>query len=77
MALNPNSCTGSEQTSEVSSQVGGLERNAVDLACSLVEDVDDCWTVVVDYGVVLFLGFFLACGSAFDDSWAGSVSAVR
>jgi hypothetical protein len=51
--------------------------NAVDLACSLVEDVDDSWTVVVDCGVVLFLGFFLSRGSAFDDSWAGSVSAVR
>jgi hypothetical protein len=51
--------------------------NAVDLACSLVEDVDDGWSVVVDYGVVLFLGFFLSHGSAFDDSWAGSVAAVR
>jgi len=51
--------------------------NAVDLACSLVEDVDDDWSVVVDYGVVLFLGFFLSHGSAFDDSWAGSVAAVR
>ena len=55
----------------------GPNPNAVDLACSLVEDVDDGWTVVVDYGVVLFLGFFLARGSAFDDPWAGSVAAVR
>jgi hypothetical protein len=55
----------------------GVYRNAVDLACSLVEDVDDGWTVVVDYGVVLFLGFFLARGSAFDDPWAGSVAAAR
>ena len=56
---------------------GQLHPNAVDLACSLVEDVDDGWSVVVDYGVVLFLGFFLSHGSAFDDSWAGSVAAVR
>ena len=59
------------------SVVAAAESNAVDLACSLVEDVDDGWSVVVDYGVVLFLGFFLSHGSAFDDSWAGSVAAVR
>jgi hypothetical protein len=58
-------------------EAAGVEANAVDLACSLVEDVDDGWSVVVDYGVVLFLGFFLSHGSAFDDSWAGSVAAVR
>ena len=57
--------------------VAAHKLNAVDLACSLVEDVDDGWSVVVDYGVVLFLGFFLSHGSAFDDSWAGSVAAVR